>query len=198
MGDSENAHPVSLSNYSIGQTEVTQALWEAVMGTNPSANTANKQLPVTNISWYDCQAFIKKLNQQTGLRFRLPTEAEWEYAARGGQRSKGYTYAGSNDINDVAWYVGNAGAKSHIVGTKLPNELGIFDMSGNIWEWCAETFDENDDGQEEGAVYGGAWDSQASTCRVISSRAIRAITYAVKFIGFRLVHDADFTQSPEP
>jgi hypothetical protein len=198
MGDGENAHPVSLSSYSIGQTEVTQALWETVMGTNPSANTANKQLPVTNISWYDCQEFIKKLNQQTGMRFRLPTEAEWEYAARGGQRSKGYTYAGSNDINDVAWYVGNAGAKSHIVGTKLPNELGIFDMSGNIWEWCAETFDENDDGQEEGAVHGGAWDSQASTCRVISSRAIRAITYAVKFIGFRLVHDADFTQSPEP
>ena len=198
MGDGGNAHQVSLSSYSIGQTEVTQALWETVMGTNPSANTANKQLPVTNISWYDCQEFIKKLNQQTGMRFRLPTEAEWEYAARGGQRSKGYTYAGSNDINDVAWYVGNAGAKSHIVGTKLPNELGIFDMSGNIWEWCAETFDENDDGQEEGAVHGGAWDSQASTCRVISSRAIRAITYAVKFIGFRLVHDADFTQSPEP
>lgn len=136
MGDGENAHQVSLSSYSIGQTEVTQALWEAVMGTNPSANTANKQLPVTNISWFDCQEFIKKLNQLTGMRFRLPTEAEWEYAARGGQKSKGYTYAGSNDLKEVAWYASNSGNKLHAVGEKLPNELGIYDMSGNAWEWC--------------------------------------------------------------
>ena len=136
MGDGANAHPVSLSSYSIGQTEVTQALWEAVMGTNPSANTANKQLPVTNISWYDCQEFINRLNQLTILHFRLPTEAEWEYAARGGQRSKGYAYAGSNDINEVAWYNGNSGNTLHAVAQKKPNELGIYDMSGNAWEWC--------------------------------------------------------------
>ena len=136
MGDGANAHPVSLSSYSIGQTEVTQALWEAVMGTNPSANTANKQLPVTNISWYDCQEFINRLNQLTSLHFRLPTEAEWEYASRGGQRSKGYAYAGSNDINEVAWYNGNSGNTLHAVAQKKPNELGIYDMSGNAWEWC--------------------------------------------------------------
>ena len=161
MGDGENAHPVSLSNYSIGQTEVTQALWEAVMGTTPSANTANKQLPVTNISWYDCQEFIKKLNQQTGMLFRLPTEAEWEYAARGGQKSKGYTYAGSNDLKEVAWYNGNSGNTLHAVAQKKPNELGIYDMSGNAWEWCHDwhapyptTHQYNPLGPEVGKVVG--------------------------------------------
>ena len=161
MGDGENAHPVSLSSYSIGQTEVTQALWETVMGTNPSANTANKQLPVTNISWYDCQEFIKKLNQQTGMRFRLPTEAEWEYAARGGQKSKGYTYAGSNDLKEVAWYNGNSANTLHAVAQKKPNELGIYDMSGNAWEWCHDwhapyptTHQYNPLGPEVGKVVG--------------------------------------------
>ena len=192
-------HEVTLSDYYIGQTEVTQKLWKLVMGNNnnPSANKGD-ELPVTNITWDEAQVFVEKLSEMTGLHFRLPTEAEWEYAARGGQRSQGYTYAGSDDIDEVGWYNVNSANKTHNVGQKMPNELGIYDMTGNVWEWCAETFDENNDGQEDAALYGGAWDSQASTCRVISSRAIRAITYAVKFIGFRLVHDADFTQSPEP
>ena len=101
------AHQVTLSSYSIGQTEVTQELWMAVMGTNPSRYTGNLQRPVEQVSWDDCQTFISRLNELTGMAFRLPTDAEWEYAARGGNRSKGYTYAGSNNVDDVAWYLDN-------------------------------------------------------------------------------------------
>ena len=192
MGQGEDAHPVSLSSYSIGQTEVTQALWEAVMGTNPSANTANKQLPVIKISWYDCQEFIKKLNQQTGMRFRLPTEAEWEYAARGGQRSKGYTYAGSNDIDQVGWYNGNSSNKTHAVGQKQPNELGIYDMTGNAWEWCEDYYDTD---ETMHVVKSGSFYDYESACR-IDSRTGRAADYK-SFIGLRLVLDERSTP-PEP
>ena len=192
MGQGEDAHPVSLSSYSIGQTEVTQALWEAVMGTNPSANTANKQLPVIKISWYDCQEFIKKLNQQTGMRFRLPTEAEWEYAARGGQRSKGYTYAGSNDIDQVGWYNGNSSNKTHAVGQKQPNELGIYDMTGNAWEWCEDYYDAD---KTMHVVKSGSFYDAESMCR-IDSRTGRAADYK-SYIGLRLVLDERSTP-PEP
>ena len=192
MGDGENAHPVSLSSYSIGQTEVTQALWEAVMGTNPSANTTNKQLPVIKISWYDCQEFIKKLNQQTGMRFRLPTEAEWEYAARGGQKSKGYTYAGSNDLKEVAWYNGNSGNRLHAVAQKKPNELGIYDMSGNAWEWCEDYYDTD---ETMHVVKSGSFYDSESACR-IDSRTGRAADYK-SYIGLRLVLDERSTP-PEP
>ena len=193
MGQGEDAHPVSLSSYSIGQTEVTQALWEAVMGTNPSANTANKQLPVIKISWYDCQEFIKKLNQQTGMRFRLPTEAEWEYAARGGQRSKGYTYAGSNDIDQVGWYNGNSSNKTHAVGQKQPNELGIYDMTGNAWEWCEDYYDTD---ETMHVVKSGSFYDYESACR-IDSRTGRAADYK-SFIGLRLVLDDTALTPPEP
>lgn len=133
------AHSVTLSSYFIGQTEVTQALWKAVMGSNPS-NWKGDNLPVANVCWFDCQDFIRKLNQLTGKKFRLPTEAEWEYAARGGRKSRGYKYAGSNAIDEVAWYYNNSGDRTHTVATKKANELGLYDMSGNVCEWCQDWF----------------------------------------------------------
>ena len=146
-------HQVTLTNdYYIGKYEVTQALWKAVMGKKPSKFKGDN-LPVEQVSWNDCQKFINKLNSITGKTFRLPTEAEWEYAARGGNKSRGYQYSGSNDILDVAWFTDrsndlldvfwsshNIGDVTHAVGTKLPNELGIYDMSGNVWEWCQDLY----------------------------------------------------------
>ena len=137
--DEKPAHQVTLSDYYIAQTEVTQALWEAVMQDNPSANKASGNHPVENILWNDCRLFVQKLNELTGLTFRLPTEAEWEYAARGGKRSCGYKYAGSNDINEVAWYEDNCTA-SQPVAQKKPNELGLYDMSGNVYEFCYDWY----------------------------------------------------------
>ena len=139
--DEKPQHEVTLSNYYIGETEVTQELWETVMGSNPSY-FVGANLPVQNVSWDDCQAFIGKLNAQTGKTFRLPTEAEWEYAARGGKKSKGYTYSGSNTIDDVAWYSDNSGEITHEVSTKQANELGIYDMTGNVVEWCQDWYGE--------------------------------------------------------
>ncbi|MBQ9363483.1 MAG: SUMF1/EgtB/PvdO family nonheme iron enzyme [Bacteroidaceae bacterium] len=173
--DSEKpVHSVTLSSYSIGQTEVTQALWQAVMGSNPS-NWKGDKLPVECVSWEDCQTFITKLNQQTGAKFRLPTEAEWEYAARGGKLSKGYKYSGSNTIKDVAWYDGNSKNKTHEVATKRPNELGLYDMSGNVWEWCQDWYDgysssaqTNPTGASSGSsrvIRGGSWYCIARNCR---------------------------------
>ena len=137
--DEKPVHSVTLSSYYIGKTEVTQALWKAVMGSNPS-NFSGDILPVECVSWNDCQQFIRKLNSLTGQNFRLPTEAEWEFACRGGNNSRGYKYSGSNYnyIDNMAWYAGNSGDKTHPVATKLPNELRIYDMSGNVWEWCSD------------------------------------------------------------
>lgn len=134
------AHLVTLSGFSIGETEVTQELWEAVMGDNPSYEKGINH-PFDNASWEDCQNFIKKLNNLTGRKFRLPTEAEWEYAARGGLKSRGYKYSGSNNLDEVAWYGKNSDFKTHEVGKKRPNELGLYDMSGNVSEWCQDIFD---------------------------------------------------------
>lgn len=140
--DETPTEEVTLSSYYIGETEVTQALWEAVMGSNPS-RFKGENLPVDRVSWYDCQEFIKKLNALTGKIFRLPSEAEWEFAARGGNKSRDYIYSGGNDIDEVAWYDEyNDGPNytTHAVKTKKPNELGIYDMSGNVREWCSDWY----------------------------------------------------------
>lgn len=133
-------HEVTLSDFEIGKYPVTQAQWVEIMGSNPS-HFKGDDLPVESVSWEDVQLFIEKLNEKTGLNYRLPSEAEWEYAARGGQLSNGFKYAGSDNLNDVAWYRGNSGSKTHPVGLKASNELGIYDMSGNIYEWCADWYD---------------------------------------------------------
>ena len=169
------AHQVTLSDYYIGRYEVTQKEWQAVMGDNPSKFYGDN-LPVDYVSWNDCQDFINKLNQLTGLKFRLPTEAEWEFAARGGKQSKGYKYSGSDNIGVVAWYTGNSGGKTHQVGTKEPNELGIYDMSGNVWEWCGDWYGSysssaqtNPTGPSSGSfrvLRGGSWYHSARDCRV--------------------------------
>jgi formylglycine-generating enzyme required for sulfatase activity len=176
--DEKPAHKVTLSRFSIGKYEVTQAQWRAVMGDNPSYNKDCDRCPVEQVSWDDVQIFISKLNQLTGKRYRLPTEAEWEYAARGGSRSKGYQYSGSNNIGSVAWYTDNSGSKTHTVGSKSPNELGIYDMTGNVWEWCSDWYDANyykssPSGNPKGAssgsywvLRGGSWGSNAEYCRV--------------------------------
>ncbi|MDR3217989.1 MAG: SUMF1/EgtB/PvdO family nonheme iron enzyme [Dysgonamonadaceae bacterium] len=136
--DAENpVHQVTLSDFYIGKYEVTQAQWKAVMGSNPSQFKGDT-LPVENVNWDDVQAFIKKLNTQTGKKYRLPTEAEWEYACRGGAYSAHYKYSGSNTVDDVAWYKENSGDQTHPIGQKSPNELSLYDMSGNVWEWCSD------------------------------------------------------------
>lgn len=137
FSDELPTHKVTLSPFLIGKYEVSQTLWFAVMGENPSVNTGIN-LPVDNVTWNECQTFITKLNELTGKDFRLLTEAEWEYAARGGNKSKGYKYSGSNNLGDVAWYIDNSNNTSHAMGTKAPNELGIYDMTGNVMEWVSD------------------------------------------------------------
>ena len=188
-------HSVTLSSYYIGETEVTQELWEAVMGSNPSYYSGYPQRPVESVSWNDCQEFITKLNQLTGRNFRLPTEAEWEYAARGGNKSKGYKYSGSNTIDDVAWYTSNSSSRTHDVKTKQVNELGIYDMSGNVWEWCQDWYGDyssgsqtNPTGPSSGSyrvLRGGGWNDYAKGCRV-SDRSSDLPGYGNPGYGLRL------------
>ena len=194
--DEKPVHRVTLTNnYYIGKYEVTQALWKIVMGSNPS-NSKGDNLPVEQVSWNDCQDFISKLNAMTGKRFRLPSEAEWEYAARGGNKSRGYQYSGSNTIGDVAWYDGNNSSMTHAVGTKQPNELGLYDMTGNVWEWCQDWYDSYSSSPQTnpiGAVSGsyrvfrgGGINSSARFChssiRFDNSPAFRSF-----ILGLRLV-----------
>lgn len=190
----EPVHSVTLSSYYIGKTEVTQALWKAVMGSNPS-KFKGEDLPVENVSWDDCQVFVRKLNSLTGQNFRLPTEAEWEFACRGGNNSLGYKYSGSDNIDNVAWFDCNSGRKTHFVATKSPNELGIYDMSGNVWEWCSDWYDKyssgaqtNPKGPESGSdrvCRGGCWGSYAGLCRS-SCRDGYYPTFRCIFLGLRL------------
>ena len=177
--DEKPQHKVTLDDYYIGETQVTQALWQAVMGVNPS-NWEGDDLPVEMISWNDCKEFIKKLNQLTGRTFALPTEAQWEFAARGGNCSRGYKYAGSNNLSEVAWFKGNKvdGSIIHPVAQKQSNELGLYDMSGHLWEWCSDWYGDysslpqhNPQGATSGnlcVLRGGAWFDEAKYCRVSS------------------------------
>jgi len=198
------AHEVTLSNYMIGQTEVTQALWVAVMGNNPSYFTGNLQCPVEQVSWDDCQTFISRLNALTGESFRLPTEAEWEYAARGDGVSNHYKYAGGNKLSEVAWWgcgydedspLGNSAYTTHMVGLKTPNELGLYDMSGNVFEWCQDWYgayssasQTNPTGPASGTnrvTRGGGWGYGDVNCRV-SYRMSSSPSYRHPCQGLRL------------
>ncbi len=171
----------AITPYYIGKTEVTQSLWMAVMGNNPSQFIGDNN-PVDGVSWYDCQEFVERLSRMTGRNFRLPTEKEWEYAAKGGSRSRGYAYSGSDDINRVAWYFDNSKITTHPVGQKLDNELGIFDMSGNVYEWCSDCWDSS---CSDRVIRGGGWDSNASRCRV-SYRSFSEPSWRINNLGLRL------------
>ena len=193
--DQTPTHSVTLSSYYICKYEVTQALWRAVMGSNPS-KFKDDNLPVEQVSWNDCQTFINRLNSYTGRNFRLPTEAEWEFAARGGNYSRHYKYSGSNYISDVAWYCDNSGNRTHPVGTKQANELGLYDMSGNVWEWCSDWYgsyssysQSNPTGATSGfgrVERGGNWCGLARYC-CSSHRSYYAPGNSFDDLGLRLV-----------
>lgn len=193
----KNTRVITLSDYYIGKTEVTQAQWKAVMGRNPSSFiTCGDPCPVENISWIEVQDFLKKLNKITGRQYRLPTEAEWEYAARGGKKSKNYKYAGGMTLNQVAWNKGNSGNHTHPVAKLKANELGLFDMSGNVWEWCSDWYEafytkyslSNPKGPATGTyrVYrSGSWNRDSEDCQV-SSRYRGSQDFKSKGLGFRI------------
>ena len=196
--DERPAHLVRLNNFNISKNLITQKQWTTIMGNNPSLHKGD-DLPVERVSWNDIMGFITQLNAVTGKNYRLATEAEWEYAARGGKKSNGYKYSGSNDINLVAWHSGNSNNQTQAVGTKAPNELGIYDMSGNVGEWCSDWIDEsyydyspedNPQGPETGTsriIRSGGAIHDAVLMRV-SQRGCAAPTFSYQYIGFRLVH----------
>ena len=197
--DEKVLHEVTLSPYSIGRYEVTQAAWESVMGDNPS-HFKGDNLPVESVTWKDCQKFIKALNDLTGMTFRLPTEAEWEYAARGGNKSKGYIYSGSDDPDDVAWHNANSGGCPHPVGEKSPNELGLYDMSGNVYEWCQDwkgPYSSKPQTNPQGPLTGtnrvnrgGRWGGSTGACR-ISDRSMCNPNVRFYHLGLRLALSED-------
>ncbi len=200
--DEKPTHSVTLSSYYMGETEVTQALWEAVMGSPASYNGGwtseygvGNNYPAYRVSWEDCQTFINRLNSLTGQQFHLPTEAQWEYAARGGSKSRGYKYSGSSDVGSVAWYDGNGSSTTHPIKTKSPNELGLYDMSGNVWEWCSDWYGSYSSGSQTNPTgassvsyrvfRGGSWFNNARNCRV-SYRRYSAPSGRSYNIGLRL------------
>ena len=190
------AHTVALNAYYIGHTEVTQALWQTVMQEEPIMFEGyNPNLPVTNVSWFDCQLFIHRLDSITNMKFRLPTEAEWEFAARGGNNSQEYRFAGSNIADSVGWILNNAGFHKHTVGKKVPNELGLYDMTGNVSEWCEDWYAPYELGTEpnpkgpntgtEKIVRGSSFDNCAANCH-ISHRYLQSPTQTTNYCGLRL------------
>lgn len=201
--DERPVHEVVLNDFFIGKYEVTQAEWKMIMDqdTNKSYFEGCLLCPVERVSWYNVQEFIQKLNEKSKMNFRLPTEAEWEYAAKGGAASKGYKYSGSNTDISVAWKVGSSDQKTHPVGLKKPNELGIFDMSGNVFEWCSDWYSptwymvspkSNPKGPDLGdfrVIRGGSWFYDYSGLR-ISDRESANPAYRYGYIGFRLCHSA--------
>lgn len=200
--DESPTHRVTLRGFYIGETEVTQELWKEVMNSNPSSRTGDER-PVTNVSWNECMAFIRKLNEKTGLPFALPTEAQWEFAARGGSKSKGYKYSGSNYCFDVAncvdysfWgeLLGYSNSTNY-VASYSPNELGIYDMSGNVWEWCYDSYRYYDGSEqknpvnsngEQKVIRGGGYKNTPSYCRS-TYRGHKYYNESADNIGFRLV-----------
>lgn len=197
--EEQPVHKVMLSSFYIGETEVTQALWLEVMGEDPGWEDKygfGSNYPAYRVSWEDCQEFIRKLNDRTGKKFRLPTEAEWEYAARGGNKSKGYRYAGGNNVDQVSWHQDNSEDIAHPVKLKKANELKLYDMSGNLWEWCSDWYDEynkdsqsNPQGPLDGTIRvlrGGSW-SDDFDYGLLPNRFFSAPGFAAYFIGVRLV-----------
>ena len=186
-------HSLDLRPFYIGKYEVTQAQWKEVMGSNPSNFKSCDECPAENVSWNDVQDFIRELNTQTSKNYRLPTEAEWEYAAKGGRESKGYKHSGNNDLLAVAWCEENSIGMTHQVGTKQPNELGLFDMSGNVWEWCSNGYesyncysDTNPSGSNWRVLCGGGWMNTEILSRPSSRDVAKPDNRGWDF-GFRLV-----------
>ena len=196
--DEETRHKVTVDSFYMLSSAVTQELWEAVMGNNPSSQDIGSELPVTNVSWFDCMEFIKAINELTGKHYRLPTEVEWEYAAKGGNQSKGYIYSGSNHIKEVAWYNGNSERSLQPVKKLKANELGLYDMSGNVDEWCESWYElyglalrtledyKAPKYANERILRGGVWDYESSSCRS-ASHSGRKLNSRQNNIGFRIV-----------
>ncbi len=196
-GDETPVNQITLSDFYIGKYEVTQKEWREIMGNDPSYFLGCDQCPVEQVSWDDVQTFISKLSVKTGKPYRLPTEAEWEYAARGGKKSKGYKYSGGNQLENVAWVSPNSQNKTHPIGLKAANELGLYDMSGNVWEWCRDWHQneyysimplENPTGPQSGfekVLRGGSYVNLQQYCRV-SERGHTSPDNKLYAFGFRL------------
>lgn len=205
--DERPVHEVEVDDYYIGKYEVTQLQWRLVMplDTNKCYFEGCDSCPVERVSWYNVQEFIAKLNEKTNMNYRMPSEAEWEYAARGGSLSKGYKYSGSNSDISVAWKVGISGMKTHPTGHKKPNELGVYDMSGNVFEWCADWYssswyavspNKNPVGPPEGisrVIRGGSWFYDYAGLRVTDRESANP-TYRYGYVGFRLCRSASGIQ----
>ncbi|MCG8036129.1 MAG: formylglycine-generating enzyme family protein [Candidatus Thiodiazotropha taylori] len=199
MGDRRSQHKVNVRSFELGKYELTQSQWTAVMGSNPSAFSSCEECPVERVSWNDAQEYIHKLNQLTGKRYRLPSEAEWEFACRGGGKERSHCGTARN-IDRFAWYKNTSNGKTHPVGKKSPNELLLYDMSGNVWEWVQDCWNESHVGSPR---TGSAWligDCNRAVLRggswVVSERKLRAYhrynkkrDFQYSTFGFRLAKD---------